>query len=122
MMKPEAAHLTSDLLAPKGTATPAQRPVVLHPHVRLVANEHPMSERRRGRPHLSQEDRRSRVKHTVRLDPGRHLRLKLASAHLNESAQTILIHALDAYLDHVAPSVMSGGCGCLASKGAQEAD
>lgn len=43
--------------------------------------------------------RGSKAAFTLRLDPDRHLRLRLASAVDNRSAQQILTQALDAYLD-----------------------
>ena len=35
---------------------------------------------------------------TLRLDPDRHLRLRLASASRNRSAQALVVEALDAFL------------------------
>lgn len=58
----------------------------------------------------------SRAKLSVRLDPDRHLRLKLAAAHLQRSSQTIMLEALDAYLAKAAPAI-GGNCVCLNDNG-----
>jgi len=42
-----------------------------------------------------------RAAFTLRLDPDRHLRLRLASTLLNQSAQVIVTEALDRYLEQV---------------------
>lgn len=55
-----------------------------------------------------------RVKLSLRLDAERHLRIKLAAAHLRRSAQNILTEALDHYLDDICPSLSGGECRCLA--------
>jgi hypothetical protein len=57
------------------------------------------------KPEVPAKDRR---RLTLRLDPERHVRLKLAAAHLDLSLQDILIAALDAHLAREAP------CPCLA--------
>jgi hypothetical protein len=57
-----------------------------------------------------------RAKLSVRLDQGRHLRLKLAAAHLQRSSQTIMIEALDAYLASTAKEIC-GQCACLNDDG-----
>ncbi|NQU69084.1 MAG: hypothetical protein HQ514_00965 [Rhodospirillales bacterium] len=51
---------------------------------------------------------------TLRLDPGRHLKIKLAAAHLNLNLQEIMIDALDRYLARVIPSNLGVVCNCLA--------
>lgn len=53
-----------------------------------------------------------RAKLSVRLDPDRHLRLKLAAAHLRRSSQAIMLDALDAYLSTVTPA-LDLACPCL---------
>lgn len=54
-----------------------------------------------------------RVNLSFRLDADRHLRLKLAAAHLRKSSQRILELALDSYLERVAPHCAKGQCACL---------
>lgn len=58
----------------------------------------------------------ARAKLSVRLDQARHLKLKLAAAHLRRSSQTIMLEALDAYLTQVTPSI-GGDCACLNDNG-----
>ncbi|MGH6954648.1 MAG: hypothetical protein ACREGL_10720, partial [Alphaproteobacteria bacterium] len=55
------------------------------------------------------------VKLSLRLDPGRHRRLKLLAAHRGVSAQSILKKALDRYFDHLAPTVLATGCHCFST-------
>ena len=106
-MKPAA--LTSSLLARKGGATPAF-PLIPslgenHPHHRPVA--------RPGLP-VRTDDSPTIAKLTLRLDRERHLKLKLAAAHLRMSAQEILTKALDQHLDDVIPTCIEDDCKCLA--------
>ncbi len=64
----------------------------------------------------SPKSKAARAKLSVRLDKGRHLRLKLAAAHLGRSSQTIMLEALDAYLTKAAPAI-GGHCACLNDDG-----
>ncbi len=59
---------------------------------------------------------KARAKLSVRLDQGRHLRLKLAAAHLRRSSQAIMLDALDAYLSTIEPTT-DGNCPCLSDDG-----
>jgi len=54
-----------------------------------------------------------RIRLSLRLDPERHLRLKLASVHSRKSAQQILTDALDLYLTQLASTVSGGQCACM---------
>ena len=106
----KAARLRADLLARKGEAQPisgneqpSARPS-LQPREPLEV-ELPQTEPRR--------DKFGRVRVSLRLDPHRHLRLKLLSAHGRMSLQDTLIAALDAYLGDEGRSLNSGNCGCL---------
>ena len=54
-----------------------------------------------------------RVAMTLRLDPARHLRLRVLSAHVNRSSQDILTEALDSYLDRFAHMPEMRQCDCL---------
>ena len=97
MNRLEAAQLTAALMTRKGEAQPS----------RLFTLPTPVAPAPRPeRPDVPAKDRR---RLTLRLDPERHMRLKLAAAHLDLSLQDILIAALDAYLAREAP------CACLAS-------
>lgn len=50
----------------------------------------------------------ARVNVSVRLDPDRHRRLRLASIHLGKPAQAIMVRALDAYLERIANGPPAG--------------
>ena len=54
-----------------------------------------------------------RARVSVRLDRDRHLKLKLAAAHLQGSLQDVITDALDQYLDQIGPEVLQGDCNCL---------
>lgn len=54
-------------------------------------------------------DKMGRVRLSVRLDPDRYLRVKMASARTRWSAQDIVIAALDRYLDGSAAKSAAGG-------------
>ena len=95
----KSASLSGSLLVRKGAALPAK----------LVAAQNGAGKRRavqaRGaltasasgnKPagtHPPESEERARI--TLRLDPDRHLKLKLAAAHLRRSSQQILVEALD---------------------------
>lgn len=66
-------------------------------------------------------DPQGRARVSLRLDPERHLRLKLASAHLGCSIQELLTGALDRYLEVRAPDIAHGSCACLAAPKTREA-
>jgi hypothetical protein len=52
---------------------------------------------------------------TLRLDPERHLKLRLAVAHHNRSAQMLVTDALDRFLDEVLPSSLVSAAGVTAN-------
>lgn len=54
-------------------------------------------------------DKMGRVRLSVRLDPDRYLRVKMASARTRWSAQDIVIAALDRYLGDNSKSEENGG-------------
>ena len=101
----KAASLTASLLVSKGTATPsAQRaPLDMGSNVQLL----PKGE---ARP-LPREDGRVRV--TLRMNAARHLRLRLAAAHLGRSNQALMLAAVDHYIDNILPPLMAGHCVCV---------
>lgn len=49
---------------------------------------------------------------TVRLDPERHFKLRLLSAHTNHSSQQIMIDALDAYISEHGADISPHMCAC----------
>ena len=122
----KAARLKGDLLMRKGTAAPvpgvetAHRTPVSRPQ--LAAIEPASAKRKtggaktrpRGRADADlKRDKFGRVRVSLRLDPHRHLRLKLLSAHNRMSLQDTLIAAVDAYLGDEARSANDGNCDCL---------
>ena len=99
MSRPDAAALTAALLVRKGEAAPSR--LFALPTPVLAPTPRPEL------PPLPPAKDRRRL--TLRLDPERHMRLKLAAAHLDLSLQEILIAALDSHLAREAP------CACLAA-------
>lgn len=104
MRKKAPARLTGSLLACTGAATPALA-VAPAPARRSRANGKSGSGTRNGVRHLAAVPRpRSnghagkRVAMTLRLDPERHLRLKLFTVQAGRSAQDVLTTAIDEYL------------------------
>lgn len=102
--RPRAAtRANDDAVAP----APAERPDVARPSVSCVQAT-PCAE-----PAAAAQDRKKLVKVSLRLDPARHLRLRLSAAHLRQSAQQLLLAALDSYLDEAIRPTGSSGCACL---------
>ena len=95
----DPASLTEALLVAKGAAEPSRF---------TRARGGGIGVARRTRP----TDGRARL--ALRLDDARHRRLRLATAHLRQSGQALLLAALDHYLDHVVPTLIDGRCHCLA--------
>lgn len=107
MIGRRTAALTGSLLVVKGAASPS----------RAVANDGGGATIRSMRahtvrpPHTQRKDGHSHL--SLRMNSVRHLRLRLAAAHLGYSGNALVIAALDHYLDHVLPSLLEGNCGCL---------
>ena len=59
---------------------------------------------------------------TLRVDEKQRLRLRLASAHLGKSRQTILLEALDHYLKRVLPGFLHDPCPCIQGESAIDGD
>jgi hypothetical protein len=101
------------LLVRKGTAVPAGYSALAATsragRTRPLDNTAGSSPRRRRSERLP--DLRTRI--SLRLDPDRHLKLKLSAAHLHKNLQDVLIAALDSYLDRIGPTVKDGSCACL---------
>ena len=77
---------------------------------RAAAEEKPArAQRSSGRPRR----RPGGAKVSLRLDPDRHQRLRIAALHQRRSGQQLLLAALDAYLERSALTVLDGGCACL---------
>ena len=128
-----SAALTSALLANKGAAAPSNSvtsfleafPVEKQTSpdsVEAQASDHSMEPSNFAEIRRTYSDgadpipAKGRVKLSVRLDPDRHLRLKLAAAHLRRSGQVIMLDALDAYLASVTPAIDTN-CPCLNDDG-----
>ncbi len=125
MERSPAAMLTRSLLVRKGAAMPtppapppaneladgAREPV---PHLVLLGHDVPPPAGRRRFTGGGGGRSRDRRRISLRLDPARHRRLKLAATHLGVSLQDVLIAALDSHIARVAPGLVEGGCTCLA--------
>lgn len=103
----KAATLTGSLLVAKGDAAPiGSQPSDRHSatiqSLPRSAARRPMARRDDGFTHLS-----------LRINSVRHLRLRLAAAQLGYSGNSLVVAALDHYLDHVLPTLLEGKCPCL---------
>ncbi len=132
MDKLKPATLTSSLLATKGAATPAEPgssaralirllPFMARP--RLVASQvdnagaRPKSAKGRARKNGSAANGKNGVNVSFRLDPDRHLRLKILATHHHGSMRECLEEAVELYLASNGPAVRGGGCPCVADRG-----
>jgi hypothetical protein len=93
MSERDVASLGAALLVMKGTAAPWR-----------AAPDQAQARR------PAKSDARRRI--SIRIDPGLHLRLRLAAAHLGTSARTVLVDALEQHLANGVPGV-DPRCGCL---------
>ena len=59
-------------------------------------------------------NRAERARLTLRLDPDRHLKIRIAAAHMNLKLQDIMIQALDRYLAEVKSANPDTPCNCWA--------
>jgi hypothetical protein len=50
---------------------------------------------------------------SLRMPTVRHLRLRLAAAHLGLSNQALMLAAIDHYIDTILPLLIAGRCACL---------
>jgi hypothetical protein len=119
-----AASLTAALLVPKGNAHPNRgiaQPI--RERVGIAVRDGNLFRSEAARlpqpPFVPQKALASgdykRI--SLRLTEQQRQRLRLASAHLSKSAQAILFDALDHYLKHVVPELLSNPCPCLAKRG-----
>ena len=99
----KAASLTPSLLVAKGTASPSGERQDADGKVQFLPER--SDERSDG------DDGITRV--SLRLPTARHLRLRLAAAHLGRSNQALMLAAIDHYIDNVLPLLMAGRCACL---------
>jgi predicted DNA-binding protein len=101
----KAASLTSSLLVTKGTAAPSAERAPLD----LVGNVQSLPQPPRERVGAGEE----RMRVSLRMSAERHLRLRLAAAHLGRSNHALMLAAIDHYIDTVLPLLMAGHCACL---------
>lgn len=130
-----AASLTGQLLVRKGAARPSPSQDASW-SARLTASGHipayapppsqspsrlqadapvPPVERKTGALHLAwpAQDAKRTVKLSLRLDPERHRRLRLAAVHTDQSLQALLVNALDGYLEG-----LDVDCSCIRGQAA----
>ena len=84
------ASLSTALLVVKGAASPSRATTL--------------------RPHRTRNRGAQGIRVALRVDEARHRRLRLASAHFHKSAQSVMLAALDHYLDRIVPSVLDERC------------
>jgi hypothetical protein len=99
------ASLTAGLLVAKGGASPSGEGGASE----TGTVEFLPKERRTGSG--GGEDGMTRV--SLRMATARHLRLRLAAAHLGRSNHALMLAAIDHYIDTVLPLLVSGRCACL---------
>jgi len=111
---------------PDPPAAPPQEASATHPASQAAAkpaaptSATPTSATKKSAPPKRAAQKRTTQKHaaqkraamTLRLDEARHLRLRLVSAHLRRSCQSVLTEALDAYFD-THRSLTAKPCPCL---------
>ncbi len=108
----KVATLTSSLLARKGTAVPSAFAPTAMPAMPPMppAPTPPAAAARKtaaaagGAVARPKQDGTGRIKMSLRLKPDMHLKLKLVAAFRRESAQNLLVAAIEHYLDQAAPS------------------
>ncbi len=115
MNKKGPASLTSTLIVTKGNAAPTGL-LAMNGNVSSTARnpDSVTGDGARKGSATRNNSQAQRPRLTLRLDPGRHLKIKLAAAHLNLNLQEIMIDALDRYLAEVIPSNLGVACNCLA--------
>ena len=111
----KVATLTSSLLARKGTAVPSAFAPTAMPPVppaptpsaptppAAAARKTPRAANIGGAVARPKRDGTGRIKMSLRLKPDLHLKLKLVAAFRRESAQKLLVAAIERYLDQIVP-------------------
>jgi predicted DNA-binding protein len=100
----KAASLSADLLVTKGDAAPSGE-TGRDNKIEFLPREG------RKRSGGGGEDGVTRV--SLRMPTARHLRLRLAAAHLGRSSHALMLAAIDHYIDTILPLLMAGRCACL---------
>ena len=110
----KAASLTSALLVTKGSAAPIAR---AERYLDQAGTNIQLFPSRPARPSTSLVPAARDVGLTrvsLRVNSARHLRLRVAAAHLGLTANGLMVAAIDHYLDKVLPEQMESHCACLA--------
>jgi hypothetical protein len=111
----KTASLTSALLVvSKGDAAPFARP---DRYAEAAGTNIQLFPSRPSRPTTSLAPAARDAGHTrvsLRVNSARHLRLRVAAAHLGLTANGLMVAAIDHYLDEVLPKQMASHCACLA--------
>ena len=118
MRSAKVASLTGALLFSKGAASAKQfmRPQDLRyetlsePAATGIVETLPTAQKPR-RERRAKADGQARL--SLRMSAVRHLRLRLAAAHLNRSGHALVTAAVDHYLDNVLPNLIEGRCICV---------
>jgi len=103
----KAASLTAALLVAKGDATPSGRKSERGGTIEFLPKVKRSGPRRGG----GGDDGMTHV--SLRMPTARHLRLRLAAAHLGRSNQALMRAAIDHYIDTVLPPLLAGRCACV---------
>jgi hypothetical protein len=109
-----AAALSAGLLARKGDAAPVT--LALRPHAICNPTATDVPRLATATPNgtaAGNERAGQRLRQWIRLDPQRHLQLRLMAAHLGTSRQELLLRAFDEFLDRHAVSAFGRRCRCL---------
>ncbi len=103
----KVATLTSSLLARRGAAVPSTfAPTAMPPAPTppaAVARKAPQAADTGGAVARPKRNGTGRIKMSLRLKPDQHLKLKLVAAFRRESAQKLLVAAIERYLDQIVP-------------------
>ncbi len=102
----KVATLTSSLLARRGAAVPSTfAPTAMPPAPpAAAARKAPQAADTGGAVARPKRDGTGRIKMSLRLKPDQHLKLKVVAAFRRESAQRLLVAAIERHLDQVAPN------------------
>jgi hypothetical protein len=101
-----AASLTAGLLVAKGAAAPSAKSAWHDGSGKVEV----LPRRTRRRPGGGDE---GITRMSLRVNAARHLRLRLAAAHLGRSHHALALAAIDHYIDTVLPLLLAGRCACL---------
>lgn len=110
----KTASLTSALLVTKGDAAPTTRPERYLEQAGTNIQLFPSRPMRPATSHAPTGRDAGQTRVSLRVNSARHLRLRVAAAHLGVTANGLMVAAIDHYLDAVLPTQMESHCACLA--------